>query len=180
MATHPATTQLPSHMKTQPTTDEDILRWIPLKMAAEWNHGDAQGFTSAFADDADFIIFDGTHLQGREKIRRFHQQIFDTLVKGTRLEAEVEFIRFITSELAVIHSRARMAFRGQPRTSPSRDSMQLLVVTRNDGRWTVRVMQNSRILPIEHQPFWDDFNSLAREVQQKVAEVTSSLKPDGA
>ena len=180
MATQPFKPSIPPDMKTQPTTDEDILRWIPLKMAAGWNQGNAKEFTSAFADESDFIMFDGTHLHGRENIRVFHQQIFDTVVKGTHLQAEVKFTRFITPDIAVIHSHARMAFPGERTTSPSRDSMQLLVVTKNDGRWTVRVLQNSRILPLEHQAFWDNFNSLSREVQQKVAEVTSSLKPDAA
>ncbi|WP_442922268.1 hypothetical protein [Microcoleus sp. S11D4] len=31
------------------------------------------------------MAFEGTHLKGRKAIAAFHQQAFDTVVKGTRL-----------------------------------------------------------------------------------------------
>ena len=34
----------------------------------------------------------------------FHQQAFDTVVKGSRLEGEVKFVRFLSPQLAVMHS----------------------------------------------------------------------------
>ena len=32
-----------------------------------------------FTDDADFVVFEGTHLKGRQQIASFTQQIFDTV-----------------------------------------------------------------------------------------------------
>ena len=124
-----------THVHVIPTQVEEELRSIPLRMAEAWTRGSAEDFSAAFADDADFIIFDGTQLHGRENIRAFHQQIFDTLVKDTRLEAEVKLIRFSGSDVAVIHSVARMAFAGEAQTSASRNSTQLFVAGKRRREW---------------------------------------------
>src|SRR6266550_8374413 len=104
-------------------------------MIDAWNAGDAAAFAAPFADEADFIAFEGTHLKGRREIAAFHQQIFDTVVKGTRLQDEVKFVRFLSVAFAVMHSVVRVTLRAQSEASPSRDSMQLTVVVKCDGEW---------------------------------------------
>jgi len=51
-------------------------------MIDAWSVGDGAAFAAPFADDADFVVFEGTHLKGRQQIASFTQQIFDTVVKG--------------------------------------------------------------------------------------------------
>jgi uncharacterized protein (TIGR02246 family) len=41
-------------------------------------------------------------LQGRREIVAFHRQIFDTVVKGSRLEGDVKFVHFLAPALAVM------------------------------------------------------------------------------
>jgi len=40
---------------------------------------DALAVAAPFTDDADFVVFEGTHLKGRQQIASFTQQIFDTV-----------------------------------------------------------------------------------------------------
>ncbi len=146
-------------------------------MADAWTRGSAADFTSYLSDDADFIIFDGTHLHGRDNIRAFHQNIFDTVTKNTRLEAEVKLVRFVNPDVAVLHTIVRMAFSGEQKTSASRDSMPIFVVQRQNDQWKVLLVQNSRILPMEQQQFWDDFNALSKDDQTRFATlVKQSLR----
>ena len=72
-----------------------------------------RGLRRPFTDDADFVAFEGTHLKGRQEIASFHQRIFDTLVKGSRLEGEVKFVRFLSPQLAVMHSVVKTILPGQ-------------------------------------------------------------------
>jgi uncharacterized protein (TIGR02246 family) len=37
------------------------------------------GLRRSFTDDADFVVFEGTHLKGRQQIASLTQQIFDTV-----------------------------------------------------------------------------------------------------
>src|SRR5690606_37055431 len=116
---------MPAHLA--PTAaDEAAVRAIPLRMADAWNRGDADAFAAPFTENADFVAFEGTHLEGRAAIAAFHTRIFAEEVRGTRLEAEAKFVRFLGPEMAVLHATARVALAGQDRPSPSRDSMQLV------------------------------------------------------
>lgn len=55
-----------------------------------WNRGDGTAFANAFAADADFTSIRLDRIQGRDAIGRAHQEIFDTVYKGTRVQAQVE------------------------------------------------------------------------------------------
>ena len=160
----------------QTASDEDTIRAIHQRMIDAWNTGNAAAFAAPFSDDADFIEFEGTHLKGRREIASFHQQIFDTVVKGTRLQGEVKFVRFLGPVLAVIHSGVTVTLQGQTEASPSRDSMQLTVVAKRGGEWRGEGLMNARRLTMERQLFLDDIDSLPAEAQRQVTDQVSFLK----
>lgn len=156
--------------------DEDAIRAIHRQMIDAWNVGDGAAFAAPFTDDADFVVFEGTHLKGRQQIASFTQQIFDTVVKGSRLEGEVKFVHLLSPVLAVMHSTVRTTLRGQAEASPGRDSMQLTIVTKRDGEWRGEGLLNARRLTMERQYFLDDIDSLPAEAQRQVTDLVASLK----
>jgi uncharacterized protein (TIGR02246 family) len=165
-----------SQMTTQTAADEDAVRAIHGRMIDAWNAGDAAAFAAPFTDEADFIAFEGTHLKGRGEIASFHRQVFDTVVKGTRLEGEVKFVRFLSTAVAVMHSAVRVILQGQTEASPSRDSMQLTVVAKRDGEWRSEGLMNARRLTMERQLFLDDIDALPADAQRQVTDLVASLK----
>lgn len=54
-------------------------------MANAWNSGDGEAYADLFAEDCDYVAFDGTHLSGRSANARHHQALFDTVLVGSRL-----------------------------------------------------------------------------------------------
>jgi uncharacterized protein (TIGR02246 family) len=66
-----------------------------------WNAGDSHRFVAPFADDLDFIGFDGTHLTDRTEVATFHQTLFGRWLKGSRLTGEPQ-IRLISPDAALI------------------------------------------------------------------------------
>ena len=163
---------------TNNSSDLAEISAIPLQMVDAWNHGDGEAFASRFTDDADFIAFEGTHLKGRRDIASFHQQLFDGPVKGTRLEGEVKFVRFLNSKLALMHETVKVTLPGESKPSPGRDSMKLFVVAKHRKNWFVEAVQNSRRLSVERQYFLDDFDSLTPEAQMEVENLAASLKQE--
>ena len=111
--------------QTPNDADEKSIRAILHRMIEAWNAGDGTAFAAPFTDDVDFVVWEGTHLGWRQELAVFTQQIFDTVVKGSRLEGEVKFVRFLSSTLAVMHSVVRTTLAGQTKPLPSRDSMEL-------------------------------------------------------
>ena len=165
-----------SQTTTPPAADEDAIRAIHQRMIDAWNAGDAAAFAAPFTDDADFVAFEGTRLKGRRGIAALHQQMFDTVVKGTSLQGEVKFVRFLSAAVAVMHSAVRVTLQGQTQPSPSRDSMQLTVVAKRDREWRSEGLMNARRLTVEWQLFLDDIDSLPEEAQRQVMDLVASLK----
>ncbi len=68
---------------------------------------------------------------------------------------------------------------GQPKTSQSRDSMQLFVVIKRDQDWRIEGLLNARKLTLERQFFLDEFDSLSEEAQRQVTDLVAGLKASG-
>jgi uncharacterized protein (TIGR02246 family) len=156
--------------------DEDAIRAIHRRMIDAWNAGDGAAFAAPFTDGADFVVWDGTQLKGRQQIASFTQRIFDTVAKGSRLEGEVKFVNFLSPQLVVMHSEVRVTLPGKPSASPGRDSMQLTVVTKRNEVWCADGLMNARRLTMERQLFLDDLDSLPEEAQREVRDLVASLK----
>ncbi|MGH7874263.1 MAG: SgcJ/EcaC family oxidoreductase [Candidatus Binatia bacterium] len=156
--------------------DEEVIRAIHQRMIDAWNAGDAVAFAAPFTDEANFVAFEGTRLKGRREIVSFHRQIFDTVVQGTRLEGQVNFVHGVSPGVAVMHSAVRVTLQGQTEAPPSRDSMQLTVVAKRDGQWRSGDLMNARRLTLERQLFLDDIDALPAEAQRQVTDLVASLK----
>ena len=158
------------------SADEDAIRAIHQRMIDAWNAGDGAAFAAPFSDEADFVAWDGTHLKERQQIATFTQRVIDTVAKGSRLEGEVKFVKFLSPQLAVVHSAVRVTPAGQTKTSPSRDSMELTAVTKRNGKWYGEALMNARRLTMERQLLLDDLDSLPEEAQREVSDLVASLK----
>ena len=153
--------------------DETTIKDILTNLIDAWNRGNAQDFAAPFADNADFIAFDGTHLKGRDQIIAFHKILFETALKGTRLEGGVNFVRFVEPTLALMHSWVTTTLQGQTNLSASRDSLQLFVFTKPGESWRCDALLSARRISMEQQLFADEFASLSsgdqREITRRVA-----------
>ncbi|MFI5841673.1 SgcJ/EcaC family oxidoreductase [Catenuloplanes sp. NPDC051500] len=128
----------------------EAMRAIPARMCAGWNAGDAAAFFGDFAEDADFVEFDGTILKGRAELIAVTQPIFDTVMKGSRLErSEVPIARIIRPGWGVLHHRAGIQLPGEDAPPAHRSTMQLITVVRQNERWEVVALQNARVLSID-------------------------------
>jgi uncharacterized protein (TIGR02246 family) len=125
-------------------TDEAAIRALYQQIIDGWNRGSGDAFAAPFAEDADFVAFDGSYFKGRQEIASFHQMLFDTFLKGTRLVGKVRSVRFLTPDVAVMHAVGGTVMQGQSGIEPERNSIQTLVVTKRDGDWYLAAFQNSR------------------------------------
>jgi uncharacterized protein (TIGR02246 family) len=135
----------------QPTTmpaDEAAVQVLYQQMMDAWNQGSAEAFAAPFDDESDFIAFDGTHFKGRHEIASFHQPLFDKWLKGTRLVGQVMSVRFLSSDIAVMHAIGGTVMRGKSAPAPERASIQTLVAARQGGEWRLAAFQNTRMRPI--------------------------------
>jgi uncharacterized protein (TIGR02246 family) len=127
------------------SADEAAVHDLYALLMAGWNRGSGEDFAAVFAEDGHLVAFDGTHFTGRRAIAGFHQQLFDTWLKGTRLVGRVVDARFLGRDVAVLHAVGGTVMRGKDGPSPERDSIQTLVAARQDGEWRLVAFQNTRL-----------------------------------
>ncbi len=133
------------HSQTLPSAaDEAAIRAIYQQLMDGWNAGSGDAFASLFEEDGDLVGFDGTHFKGRQEIALFHQRLFDMFLKGSRLVGKVRNLRFLTSDVAVMHAIGGTVMAGQTHLEPERNSVQTLVAIKHNGKWSLAAFQNTR------------------------------------
>jgi uncharacterized protein (TIGR02246 family) len=130
-----------SHLATRnnpPTaSDEAAVRLLLEQINEAWERGDATAYASFHTPDTDLIDFRGTHVVGRQAITDLLQPLFDGVLSGTRVEAEIVDLRFLTDEVAIFHTEGRVAPTGD-------DSVQTFVATKGAEGWLIAAFQNTR------------------------------------
>ena len=111
---------------------------------AAWNAGHRVR-DGDFTPDCDYVTFDGTELHGIEENRKLHDQFGRGVLRGSVLTGRVRRIRFITPEVAVVHSTGNLRLRFHPHPKPSRDSVQTTVLRKTPHGWKIDAFHNTRI-----------------------------------
>jgi uncharacterized protein (TIGR02246 family) len=124
---------------------EKALHDLFQEMQDGWNQGDGQAFAASFTEDADYIVVNGTYLKGRQAIASAHQQLFETLFQGSRLEGFIKSIRFLSDDIALVHLHGRPQIPGQAVPVPEQYSIQTLIGIRQGDGWHFTFFQNTLI-----------------------------------
>ncbi|MDQ4022272.1 MAG: SgcJ/EcaC family oxidoreductase [Thermoproteota archaeon] len=145
--------------------DEAAIRALYQQMIDGWNTGSGNAFAAPYTEDGDLVGFDGTHLKGCLEIASFHQQLFDTFLKGSRLVGKIRSVRFLTADVALIHAVSGTIMAGQSDIDPERNSIQTLVAIKCDGEWRLAAFQNTRAQFLGRP---DAFQALTEELRQEL------------
>jgi uncharacterized protein (TIGR02246 family) len=134
------------------SSDVAAIRSILPALIEAWDRGDGAGYASQFEEQSDFIAFDGVRHQGRARNASFHQEVFDTVLRGTRLVGDVEEVRFITGDVALLHMTGAALMPWQDGITADRHSRQSVVVVRRKEGWRIASLHNARIRPVRIPP----------------------------
>lgn len=124
--------------------DRTAIKAIAGKLEAGWNRKSGVEFARPFAHDCDYVVVNGAHVKGRQKVAEGHQRIFDTVYKKSTLKTAVENIRFLTTNVAVSHVLAKLSVErsGLIETTAARIT---LVLKKQRTGWEIVAFQNTHI-----------------------------------
>jgi uncharacterized protein (TIGR02246 family) len=131
-----------------PHTDEAAIYALYQRAMDGWNRGSGAAFAAAWVENGHLIGFDGTHFTSRAQIAQYHEPLFQTYLKGTRLVGQVTNVEFPAPGVALIHARGGTIMAGASTPTPERDSIQTLVAVWREGEWQLLAFQNTRVRPI--------------------------------
>jgi uncharacterized protein (TIGR02246 family) len=117
--------------------DENAVRLLLARLYDAWARGDGEAYAACFAEESDYITFNGMHLRGRAENAELHKALFRRVLKGTTLSAEIESLKLLSSCVALVHTAA----------SGRKKSFQSYVLVKSGSDWLIRSFQNTRVQP---------------------------------
>jgi uncharacterized protein (TIGR02246 family) len=120
------------------TTDDEIaIRALLTRLYDAWARGDGLAYAQCFAQQSDYITFNGMHLRGRTENATLHSALFRGVLKGTKLSAYIESIAMLSDGIALVHTAG----------SGRKRSYQTYVLVKSGADWLIRSFQNTRVQP---------------------------------
>ncbi|MEU8433813.1 SgcJ/EcaC family oxidoreductase [Streptomyces sp. NPDC029216] len=128
--------------------NDDQIRDLYTRLMQAWtaNHADAYG--ACFTEDCDYVSYDGTRAIGRTPMVDNHDRLFRGVLAGSALVGACESIRYVTSEVAIVHGTASVLMPWRAKLPKRRLSRQTLVAVRTGGTWRFTALHNGRVRPI--------------------------------
>jgi uncharacterized protein (TIGR02246 family) len=137
------------------TEDRAQIERLLSTMSDAWNAGDADAFGSVFTDGASYVNLMGMVSRGRAEIVESHRQLFEHVLKGSRMTDGGKThreITFLTADVAlVVGTGGGTALAGQE-FSPDRESTVSFVALRGEDGWGFAHFQNTRHVPMPARP----------------------------
>jgi uncharacterized protein (TIGR02246 family) len=117
--------------------NDEAVRAVLARTVTAWTAGDAGAFAGLYAEDATVMLASGVFLRGRDEIRAYMTAGFAGPLNGTRGIDEVQDLRLLGDDAAVVVSRSGFA--------PGRINNATWVLSRRDGVWAVDAYANCPI-----------------------------------
>ncbi len=135
-------------------TVDDAAQAIVDQLIEGWNAGDGKAFASPFREDAGYRVWNGMLSEGRDEIARNHQQVFDTIFRGTNLTLKIQKIRPLTDRVVVVYLEGRIYRDGEPleQLPNMKGAVPVLILVEEEGQWVVGHFQNTPMIQMGPPP----------------------------
>jgi uncharacterized protein (TIGR02246 family) len=108
---------------------------------AAWAEGDADAFVVPYAETATAIL-PGAYLPGREAIRAAMAALFAGELKGSKAVHEVQSIRFVDADVAIVISKGAVLLADQIEPDATNQALETWVLSKQGGAWQVQAFHN--------------------------------------
>jgi len=124
-----------------PSQDENAVRALLDGVYAAWAANDADAFVAEYAPHAN-AVHSGYYMENRDAIRATIAYEFAGRLKDSRAVHEVQSVRFIGTDAAIVLSKASIVFAGQSEPAPESRTLDTWVLSKQDAAWNVERFHN--------------------------------------
>ena len=124
------------------TETHDVAATLVQQLEDAWNAADGEQFGSAFAEDAEFVTIRGELHRTRQAIAAGHQQIFNTIYRGSTLQYEMLDSRAIADGVLVAHVAGTLSTPEGP-LAGTHHALATIVVVRAAEAWRIAAFHNT-------------------------------------
>jgi uncharacterized protein (TIGR02246 family) len=123
------------------TSDEDAVLAVLDAVYTAWADNDAGAFVAPYAPDAT-AVHTGTLMPDRDAIRATIVASFAGPLRDSEGIQEVQSVRFVGPDTALVISRGAVRSAGQDKPAPASRTLDGWVLSRHDGAWRVEAFHN--------------------------------------
>jgi uncharacterized protein (TIGR02246 family) len=123
------------------TTDERAVRAVLDAVYAAWADNDVDAFVALYAPDAT-AVHTGTLMPNRDAVRATIAASFAGALRGSEGIHEVQSVRFVGADTALVLSTGAIRFAGQNEPAAASRTLDGWVLCNHDGRWLVEAFHN--------------------------------------
>jgi uncharacterized protein (TIGR02246 family) len=117
------------------------VRAVLDSIYAAWADNDADAFVAPYAENATAVL-PGAYLPGRKAIKDTMATLFAGELKGSSARHEVQDVRFVGADAAVVISKGAVLLADQSTPDPANRALETWVLARQDGDWRVQAFHN--------------------------------------
>ncbi|MFE9693589.1 SgcJ/EcaC family oxidoreductase [Micromonospora sp. NPDC005806] len=128
--------------------DRSEIQQLFARLLRAWTDNDAVAYGACFTEDSDYVSYDGTRAAGRAPMQDAHDQLFRGVLAGSALVGEIESIRPVGRDVAVVHGTGSVLMPWRSRLPRRRRSRQTLVAVRTPAGWRFTALHNGRVRPV--------------------------------
>ncbi|MCO6480705.1 MAG: SgcJ/EcaC family oxidoreductase [Phaeodactylibacter sp.] len=128
---------------SQTEADEAAIRGLVQSMADGWTEGSGEKFAAAFADEHDYIVWNGMYFKNfnTQGNAAAHQGLFESVYKDTEHYATVDKVKFIREDIALIHVLAAVVKKGEGRPADP-GVLWTGLLEKQEGQWKIISFHN--------------------------------------
>jgi uncharacterized protein (TIGR02246 family) len=115
---------------------------IYRQLLDSWNKRSGAGMAALFAEEGNVVGFDGSQMDGRAAIETELSRIFADHETAAYV-GKVREVRLLAPDVALLRAVAGLVPPGKSKINPATNSIQTLVVTKQNGDWRIALFQNT-------------------------------------
>lgn len=133
--------------ETMKTDDQQLVELFE-RLCAAWTAGDAVAYGDCFTEDVNYVSFDGYREQGRAAVVASHAKLFAGVLYGSALVGEIEAIRYLDVNVAILASLGSVQTAWRRRPPRRRLTRNSITAVRTADGWRFASIHNGRIRPV--------------------------------
>jgi uncharacterized protein (TIGR02246 family) len=137
-----------SRQEKDRANDERAIRDLNAGVEAAWNKHDAPAMDQVWAEDCDLVNVFGEWISGHDKLVKTHTALFAGPLRDSYQRMDVEKVRFVRPDVAVMHVRHHNADRDGRVLAGDDGAMGTVVLAKEQGKWWVIAAQNTIVRPL--------------------------------
>lgn len=152
----------------QRAADDAEITALWSRACDAWTSGDADAYGETFTAEVDYVPFDGSLVRGRRSVVDSHDRLFRGVLSGSALVGHVESIRYVNTDVAIVHTLGSVLMPWRSKLPKRRLSRQTVVAVRTGEGWRFAAFHNTRVRPMRI-PSPDSLPSRASRAMTRVA-----------